>query len=296
MIKRTVVVGSPAYLCIRNQQLVIDAKENGEHTVPIEDMAILIVDNVAVTYTQNLLIALNENNIVLIVCDEKHLPCSLLLALDNHSIHSRIVNLQANMPRPIAKSLWQKIIKGKINAQIRVLKSLGRNYEGLKRLSLKIKSGDPDNCEAQAARIYWLELFGKEFRRDQALNGINALLNYGYILLRSAVARAIVGTGLHPALGIFHKNKYNNFCLADDLLEPLRPLVDITVHELLQKFDEQAIENFSKEIKQELIRLLEFNCLFNEKRLPILVSIDLYTANIKQFMCEETKEIIIPEL
>lgn len=291
MIKRTIVISNPATLSYLHKQLIIK-NDDGEHKIPIEDIALVIIDHCSVSYSHYLLSEFAEYNVVVVVCNKKHMPCSLLLALDSHSTHSKVVNMQAKMGKATAKSLWQQIIIAKIKAQARVLNSLNIEHTLLKRLATKVKSGDPDNCEAQAARLYWKQLFGHEFRRDRELEGINSLLNYGYIVLRSAIARAIVTTGLHPALGIFHKNQYNNFCLADDLVEPLRPLVDIKVAEMQSKKDIAL----SKENKQELIRLLEFNLQLDDKSFPFYVAIDLYIASVKQYVCKEAKNIKIPAI
>lgn len=297
MNKRTVCISNQAHLSVEHQQMIVFLKENEDvKKVPIEDLAILILDHPAITYTHYLLVALSNNNVVVVVCDDKHLPTSLVLSLSSHTTHSRIIKLQADMPKPVGKALWQQIIKAKIAGQVHVLKSLKLNSERLQRLIIKVRSGDPDNCEAQAAQYYWTELFGTEFRRDRDLPGINSLLNYGYMIIRSAVARAIVGTGLHPSLGIFHRNQYNPFCLADDLLEPLRPLVDITVYDLCKQFYCNESVELNKEIKQQLIRLMEFYINFKDQKLPMTVALDLYAATVKKFICQEIREIAVPQL
>src|SRR5581483_5620609 len=196
VIKRIVELSSQAHLRLRDNQLIIERSETVQ--VPIEDLGILILDHHSITHTQQLLCACWQNNVAVVVCAERHLPGALLLPLEGHSIQSRIIANQINVGEPAKKRIWQNIVRAKIRGQARVLDSIVGDSAPLLAYVDKVKSGDPDNIEAQVARIYWQRLFGPDFRRQQGHSGINILLNYGYAIVRAAVARALVGAGLHP--------------------------------------------------------------------------------------------------
>lgn len=293
MIKRIVEISSPSYLRLDHRQLCIvhDGSELG--TVPIEDLGVLIIDHPGVSYTQGLLNACFENNVVVVLCDAKHLPSALLLPLSGHSLHAKTLRGQIAASQPLQKRLWQTIIQAKIREQAGVLRSLVLDDHPLPVYASKVKSGDPENIEAQAARIYWGKLFGLDFRRNRDMNGVNALLNYGYAILRAAVARAVVGAGLSPALGIHHCNQYDDLALADDLMEPLRPLVDLKVHMICQSGMEPEI---NKETKAVLLSLLAWDCRWNEKRVPLLTALSYYVAGVRAVLCEGVRSTSIPGL
>ncbi len=209
------------------------AKDPNEHTVPLEDIAVIVASHAQITYTNAVLAGLAAAGGTFISCNEKHMPVAMLLPLVTHSKQTERFAKQAQMSEPLRKRLWQQIVQGKLRAQARLLEErTGRDW-GLGRLVSEVRSGDPQNVEARAARIYWQALFGEdEFRRDPEGEGVNPPLNYGYAVLRAVVARALCASGLHPSLGVHHHNRYDAFCLADDLMEPFRPLVDRAVAKL----------------------------------------------------------------
>jgi len=210
MLKRVLDISSQSYIHKRNSQLIIDQKGEIIASVPIEDLGFLILQNQAITLSLSLITACQNNNVIIVFCDEKHLPSSTLLPLfKGHSLHSKILSQQISMKLPTKKRLWKQIVSLKIDQQHKTLEKLGKKNERLKKMSQKVKSGDPENIEAQAAKLYWKELSEGKFRRDVKGGGVNALLNYGYSICRALFARAIVGGGLHPTLGLHHHNQYN---------------------------------------------------------------------------------------
>ncbi len=254
MIKRIVEISNPARLTLKNQQMVVEREGFETITVPIEDLGILILDHLQISHTQGLLTACSENNVAVLICDKKHLPSAIFLPLDGNSLHSKTIAQQIQITEPIRKRLWQAIIQAKIREQAKVLLNTIGDSHPLPALASRVKSGDPENIEAQAARIYWQKLFGDDFRRNPDAADINSLLNYGYAIMRAAVARAIVSTGLHPSLGLHHHNQYNSFCLADDLLEPLRPAVDTKVYGLCKSIQgEPELTTYNKRALLEVL-------------------------------------------
>jgi CRISPR-associated protein Cas1 len=291
MLKRVVDISSQSYIHIRNQQLIID--QNGEvvGSVPIEDLGILILQHPAITLSLALITACQNNNVIIVFCDEKHLPSSTLLPLfKGHSLHSKILSNQISIKLTLKKRLWKEIVSLKIYEQYRMLMHLGAASERLKRMSRKVKSGDPENIEAQAAKLYWIELLGKEFRRNVDGIGANSLLNYGYSILRALFARAIVAGGLHPTLGLHHHNQYNGLCLADDLMEPLRPWVDLCVVNLLND-DVSEINSVSK---TKLLNLLSSDVEYEDKTMPLMVACQYFIARLKRIYEGENLKVIYP--
>jgi CRISP-associated protein Cas1 len=217
----------PASLSVRNSLLSVRFGQEEPLTIPLSDLAVVIVSHPQVSYTHAVLSGLALAGAMFVTCDEKHLPVSMLLPLVTHSLQTERFSAQASLPLPVRKRLWQQIARSKILAQSRLLKQRTGSDAGLVGLASKVRSGDPVNLEARAARVYWQKVFGEiEFRRDREQDGLNACLNYGYAVLRAIVARAICGAGLHPSLSVHHHNRYDAFCLADDLMEPFRPVVD----------------------------------------------------------------------
>ncbi|MCK6467739.1 MAG: type II CRISPR-associated endonuclease Cas1 [Candidatus Brocadia sinica] len=294
MIKRIVEISNPARLSLKNQQMVVDREGFDLAAVPIEDIGVLILDHPQITHTQGLLAACSENNVALLVCSEKHLPSAILLPLEGNSLHSKIIAQQAQVTEPTCKRLWQAIVRAKIREQAKALLLSTGDDSPLPAYAKRVKSGDTENIEGQAARIYWQKLFGQDFRRDPKTPGINILLNYGYAVMRAAVARAIVSTGLHPSLGLHHHNQYNSFCLADDLVEPLRPAVDLKVYELCKKLPEEPA--LTTENKRVLLETLSADCVMNGQRLPLMTSLHHYAASVRKVICGEHKRMEIPAL
>jgi CRISPR-associated protein Cas1 len=217
----------------------------------------------------------------------------MLLPLDAHHIQSEIFRVQVDASEPLKKNLWKQTIGAKIENQARLLKKLGKNSIPLKSIAKSVKSGDPDNREGFAARLYWMEMFGKEFIRDRYGDPPNPFLNYGYILLRSAVARALAGSGLLATLGIHHRNRYNAFCLADDVMEPYRPYVD----EIVFGMNEECPETFmlEKEHKAGLLQLMTADVKIGENRRPLMVALSLTTASLARCFSGENRKITYPE-
>jgi CRISPR-associated protein Cas1 len=220
----------------RDPESGLRARDAQEQTIPLADIAVLIAAHPQISFSHAVLAGLAESGGMFIACNAKHMPCAMLLPLENHSTQTERFQAQANLPLPNRKRLWQQIVKAKILAQARLLRELTQEDWGLEMLAGTVRSGDPRNVEARAARIYWKNLFGEDgFRRNPEGEGLNPPLNYGYAILRAIVARALCAAGLHPSLGIHHHNRYDAFCLADDLMEPFRPLVDRTVWKLSEK-------------------------------------------------------------
>jgi CRISPR-associated protein Cas1 len=229
----------------------LDRQEQGR--VALDDIQAIIVHAHGVTWTTSLAVALAERGAIMVLCAANHSPVAIISPIDSHHAQAARMRAQWDAPRPLFKQLWQKIIVAKISMQASLLAAQGRDEaNALNLMARRVRSGDPDNLEAQAARKYWPALMGTEFRRDQNADGANSLLNYGYTVIRSCVARSIIGSGLHPAIGLHHHNRLNGFALADDLVEPFRPLVDGLVRRMIG----EGIESVTSEAKQRLARLI----------------------------------------
>lgn len=293
MIKRIIEISKPAYLYIKQAQLCVEQEKECVAQVSVEDLGILILDHPAIVITQSVVKVCQQNGAAVLFCDERHLPISVTLPLfDGHSLHTKVLREQLSMTLPVRKRLWQQVVKEKIEGQIVTLDKAGCNSEGLKRLVKKVKSGDSDNCEAQAARQYWQLLMGKSFRRDQFESGANSLLNYGYSIIRAMIARAIVGTGLHPAIGLYHKNQYNGLCLADDLMEPLRPWVDWQVYELQKDGIEPRIDQGTKRL---LLEISSQDVFFDKRKMPLFVAVHSMAARLKEAHTNKDINLIYPK-
>ena len=254
MIKRTIEVSSPrAHLSVKDRQLVVSVDYEQEGRAPLEDIGVLILDSVSLTCTQAALASVAENEGVVVVCGKNHAPAGLLWPMAANTVLAERIALQARVKEPQKKQLWRRIVQAKIRNQGAALPQDAPVRERLAEMARKVRSGDPENLEAQAAKIYWSELFaGQDFRRSRDGPPPNNLLNYGYMAIRAACVRAICAAGLHPALGLHHKNRYNPFCLADDLMEPYRPLVDMRVRQLV----DQGVRELDREGKRQLLALL----------------------------------------
>lgn len=280
MIKRTIEINQASWLHISHQQLCVEQNKIEVARIPIEDIGVLILAHPAICLTQAVVIGCQQHNAVIVFCDQHYLPYSITLPVyDGHSLHHKILQLQLEASVPNKKRLWQQIVQQKIRQQIESLSAAGRATVQLQRMVKKVKSGDPDNIEAQAAQRYWQLLFGDDFRRDQHAQGINALLNYGYAIIRALLARAVVASGLHPALGLHHANQYNGLCLADDLIEPLRPWVDRQVYALAQQQSELNVDSATK---LPFLSLLSASVIWDKKPLPLMVASQHYLADLKR--------------
>lgn len=220
--------------------------------VPFDQIGGVIANAHGITYSNNFLVRLAEQKVPLVICAANHVPVSVLLPLDGNYLQSSVMSAQAAMKETTKNRLWKEVVQAKIKQQAAVLEAFGLDAKPLKIMVSKVRSGDPENVEGQAARYYFQTLFGKNFRRDRTQAGINALLNYGYTILRSAVIRAVVAAGLHPSLGLHHCNQYNPMCLADDLMEPFRPMVDFCVRRLVS----DGCEDVTVDAKKRLVAVL----------------------------------------
>jgi CRISPR-associated protein Cas1 len=295
MLKKILSFSNPFHLGTKLDQLIIINKESGELiSRPIEDLGIVILDNQQITFTQHVLQLLAENNVAVVICDAKHHPSSMLMHLDTHHIQAERFRHQIAASEPLRKQLWQQTVKAKIRNQARVLQLAGWKNITLLNLANKVTSGDTSNIEGQAARIYWKQLFGSSFYRLREGPPPNPSLNYGYSIVRAAIARAIVGSGLLPTLGIHHHNKYNSFALADDIMEPYRPFVDLLIHRQIRAIPDY--HNITKERKSEFLQLLSSDCIFKSNRSPIMVAMEYSSASLAKCFEGSIKKIDYPEI
>jgi len=293
VIKRIIDISEQAYLHIRNKQLLIERGGETVGQVPVKDLGVVILQHPAIVISQSAIITCQQKGVVIVFCDLCHLPYSVLLPLSNgHTLHTKIMREQIAISQPTKKRLWQQIIQQKINQQRDTLKIFDKNTTQLDRLAKQVKTGDSGNHEAQAAQKYWLLLMGGEFRRDRDAGGINALLNYGYAIVRAMVARAIVGSGLHPSVGLHHRNQYNGLCLADDLMEPFRPWVDRIVYRIVQQ---QIVLEINQETKTMLLQLLGQDVYWSGRTMPLMVASHYLVANLKQAFSDRKVKLDYPQ-
>ena len=295
MSKRILSFSNPYHLSTKHRQLVIYNKDTDQEVSrSIEDLGYLIIDHPQITFTTALMQQLAEDNIAVVFCDSRHHPSSMLLHLDTHHIQAERFKAQLNASEPLKKQLWQQTIKAKIRNQASVLELAGQKPIALLNLANKVTSGDTTNCEAQAARIYFKQLFGPSFFRDRNGPPPNPSLNYAYTLIRAAVARALVGSGLMVTVGIHHHNKYNSFALADDIMEPFRPFADWLIYQQIRTYPDY--HNLTAERKFEFLQLLNIDCLFREAYSPLDVAIESVTANLAKCFEGTSRKIEYPEL
>lgn len=297
MIKRTLFFGNPAYLSTRNEQLVISFPEDDkeEVTVPIEDLGYIVLEDPQITITNGLLMKLVQNKTAVITCDKQHLPCSFLQPLVGHSEQTERMRHQLNASLPLKKQLWQQTISAKVNNQANHLLRREKNALKLKRWVNEIRSGDTGNIEAIAAAHYFQTLFENisDFSRNQKGVPPNNLLNYGYAILRAIAARALVSSGLLPSVGIFHSNKYNAFCLADDVMEPYRPYVDAMVYDIVETGCN--IEELGKSIKTELLMIPALDVVIDGKQSPLMVAMSRTTNSLYECFSGIGRKVLYPE-
>ncbi|HET8810943.1 MAG TPA: type II CRISPR-associated endonuclease Cas1 [Flavobacteriaceae bacterium] len=296
MIKRTLFFGNPAYLSTKNEQLVVNfpEKEEKEASIPIEDLGYIVLENPQITITNGLLTKLIQNKTAIITCDKQHLPCSFLQPLVGHSEQTERIRHQLNASLPLKKNLWQQTVSAKIENQAAHLSACGKNALKLKRWAREVKSGDAQNHEAIAAAHYFQNLFNIEgFSRNQKGVPPNNLLNYGYAILRAVAARALVSSGMLPSVGIFHKNKYNAFCLADDVMEPYRPFVDTLVYEIVE--NDENIEELNKNCKSVLLTIPAMDVLIDGNRSPLMVAMSRTTNSLYECFLGSGRKILYPE-
>ncbi|MCC7395153.1 MAG: type II CRISPR-associated endonuclease Cas1 [Sphingomonadaceae bacterium] len=295
MLKRTIEIStSGTRLSVAHRQLVIERPDLPKATVPIEDIGVVIVDDARASYTQAVFLELLNAGATVMVTGRDHLPAGMMLPLDAHHVQTERHRAQIAATEPTRKRIWQTLINAKIAQQGVVLAHFTGQDGGLGPMARRVRSGDPDNLEAQAAQRYWPLLFGKDFRRDRDAGGANALLNYGYAVVRAAIARSIVASGLIPSLGVFHKNRANPFCLADDLLEAYRPYVDWRVRLLLDERGGKAPATLEREEKAALLSLFNETVMITARRNPMLVAIQLSAASLARVLTGDGKALALP--
>jgi len=309
MVKRTLCFSNPAYLSLKNGQLVIKMpelekvksvpdsfKQEFVKTIPIEDIGVMVLDNKQLTVTQGVIEALLENNSAVITCDSRHLPTGLLLPLEGNTTQSERFRDQIDASLPLKKQLWQQTVQCKIRNQAAVLNQTnGTVVKNMIAWAADVKSGDSDNLEARAAAYYWRNMFPDipNFVRNRDGVPPNNLLNYGYAILRAVVARALVSSGLLPTLGIHHHNRYNAYCLADDIMEPYRPYIDEMVTKTAEKFG--YTEEITPEIKREMLGIPVLDVVIGGQRSPLMVAVSQTTASLYKCFSGELRKISYPE-
>src|SRR5579872_1929806 len=296
MIKRTLYFGSPAYLKTENEQLVHTSTDTGElKTAPIEDIGVVVLDHQQITISQALIAKLLANNVALITCDSTHHPSGLMLNLDGNTLQSQKFQAQLEASLPLKKQLWQQTVSAKLTNQASMLESMRIPARALLNWASEVKSGDSGNHEAKAASFYWKKLFPDflEFRRERFGPPPNNLLNYGYAILRAAVARSLVGSGLLPTLGIFHKNQYNAYCLADDIMEPYRPFVDKIVVDIVRM--NGKFLDLTPSMKRDLLGVPAMDVVLSGEKSPLMVALQKTTASLSKCFEGKLKKILYPE-
>lgn len=308
MIKKTLYFGNPTYLSLRSEQLIIKLpevekgdlpdsfKQEATRTIPIEDIGVVVLDHKQITLTQGVIEKLLENNCALITCGSNRMPVGLMLPLCGNTTQNERFRSQLNISLPLQKQLWQQTVQYKIRNQASVLGGMrGTIVKNMQAWVKEVKSGDPDNLEARAAAYYWRNLFPEipDFTRDRGGCPPNNLLNYGYAILRAVVARSLVISGLLPTLGIHHHNRYNAYCLADDIMEPYRPYVD----ELVVKIVDSGVDcsELTKEIKSQLLTIPVIDVVINGERSPLMIAVGQTTASLYKCFSGELRKIMYPE-
>ena len=295
MIKRALFFENAAYLNLKDRQLVVNFPHEivKPIMIPIEDIGIVVVESLQVTITSSLANALMQSGVGVIYCDEKHMPVGLLLPLEGHTQQTERIRIQLDASLPLKKNLWQQTVSAKIVNQAYLLAQKGIDVTNMYRWAKEVQSGDAKNHEARAAVKYWAQLFPLEgFTRDPDGDAPNCLLNYGYSILRGLTARAIVSSGMLPTLGIFHKNKYNAFGLADDIMEPYRPFVDQMVLELVQNGED--FFQLTKDHKITLLGIMRKDVLMEEQKSPLMVALSRTTSSLFDCYAGKTRKILYP--
>ncbi len=310
MIKKTLCFSNPAYLSLKNSQLVIrlpevescdnlsdSFKQQSERTIPIEDIGVVLLDNKRITITSSALEALIENNSAVITCDSKNMPIGLLLPLCGNTTQNERFRMQVDASLPLKKQLWQQTIKQKISNQAKILSIYTNADVGcMYAWADKVRSGDPDNLEARAAAYYWKNIFTdiSDFVRGRDGEPPNNLLNYGYAILRAVVARSLVASGLLPTLGIHHHNRYNAYCLADDVMEPYRPYVDGLVLDIMCLTNDYS--ELTKDIKIRLLSIPVLDTTIGGRKSPLMIATQQTTASLYKCFNGEQRRMVYPEL
>lgn len=299
MIKRILCFTNPAHLSLHLKQLVVeqtqaDKTETIKHTIPIEDIGVVIMESPQITITQALMAALLENNCAVITCDSHHLPAGLLLPLDNHNLQSERFREQIYASEPLRKQMWQQTIVSKINSQAYVLRRQNIECRNMEMWAKSVRSGDSDNLEGRAAAYYWRNIFGdSDFVRGQFGDMPNGLLNYGYSIMRAMMARALVAAGLLPTLGIHHHSRYDAYCLADDIMEPYRAFVDLQVLDMWKRYGD--VEELSPALKKELLSLATIDVQIEAHRSPMMIAMQTTANSVQRCFSGVSRKIVYPD-
>ncbi len=314
MIKRTLCFTSPAYLSLKDGQLLIKLpevekselpermKKDSTRTIPVEDIGVVVLDNRQITLTHGLLEALLENNCAVVTCDSRGMPVGLMLPLCGNTLQSERFAKQIEASLPLKKQLWQQTVKAKIDNQAAVLKNVTEVETGcMNRWSADVRSGDPDNLEGRAAAYYWKNVFSNITELDNFTRGRdgmppNNLLNYGYAILRAVIARSLVSAGLLPTLGIHHHNRYNAYCLADDIMEPYRPYVDRLVYDMVAGHAKEEYSEMTRELKMKLLSIPTLEVTVNGRRSPLMIAATQTAASLCKCFNGELRRIAYPEI
>ncbi|MCD8285366.1 MAG: type II CRISPR-associated endonuclease Cas1 [Prevotellaceae bacterium] len=292
MIKQTLFFSTPVSLSLKYNQIVIRF-EDADKTVTraIEDVGVVIVENQMVRLTVPLLNALTSNNVAVVFCDSKFMPSSMLMPLDANAVQQEVQRFQVDASLPTKKRIWKEIVECKIRNQASLLDILGRDGSVLKPYWSNVLSGDSDNREGAAAKVYWKQMYGQGFVRDRDGDAPNSLLNYGYAILRAAVARALLGSGLYPGFGLFHRNRYNAFPLADDVMEPYRPFVDYVVTQVFESSPEARLD---KDTKMMIAGVLTSDVRMGGQTHPLQVALSSTTASLVRALKDKSESIVYP--
>ncbi len=302
MIKRTICIETPCHVKCNNDQLVVSyshikgLEDRADKTVPIEDIGMLVLEHQQITLTHYLLDKLLANNASVITCNETHHPTGMMLPLEGNTLQSERFRAQIEATEPLKKQLWQQTVKAKISNQAAVFKKWNLPNKQLINLSLSVKSGDANNNEAVAAAYYWQNLLPPawNFFRKREGPPPNNLLNYGYAIIRAGMARALVGAGLLPTLGIFHRNRYNAYCLADDMMEPYRPFVDVIVRSIIDHTS--VVETLTQEIKVQLLKLPTVDVLLDDGTSPLMIAMQRTATSLAKCYAGEQRRLLYPEI
>ncbi|MCI6279190.1 MAG: type II CRISPR-associated endonuclease Cas1 [Bacteroidales bacterium] len=294
MLYRTVYIGNPAILRLKDRQMRIrtTADDMDLGSIPVEDIGLVIIDHSWVTITQGLIQALVENNAVIVSCDQSHMPLGMMISERGHTECSERIKVQVEASDALKKQLWSQIVKAKLSRQRELLCRLSLPYEPMDDYVRMVKPGDETNMEGVGARYYWGRLFSEDFRRGQTDDLPNVLLNYGYAILRATVARALTSTGLLLVLGLFHRNKYNPYCLADDLMEPFRPFIDALAIEWLA--DHALEEGFTKEARAHMLQCATMDVRAGDKLSPLLVAVRDAASSLYACYTGRKRKLVFP--
>jgi CRISPR-associated protein Cas1 len=297
MIKRTLLLAKPSYVSTSNQQLKISfvSDEEDDAMVPIEDIGLVLLENQQITITNGALNKLMEHKVVLVQCDSRHMPNGIMLPMEGNTLLSERYRIQLNASVPLRKSLWKQTVQAKLFNQARVLESVGANFAPLDRWRMKVLSGDTGCLEARGASYYWPRVMkDKDFRRDPHGEIPNHFFNYAYAILRATIARALVSSGLLPAMGIFHRNKYNAFCLADDVMEPYRPFADNLVLSLISN-NGNDVGELDTQAKRHLLQVPALDVHIEGKKSPLWVAASRTSNSLFECFEGSRKKILYPE-